>query len=182
MKREFLKELGVADELIDKIMNENGQDIEKAKGELTTVQSELKTVKEQLQSANSEIQKYKTMDIEEIKKSADDYKTKFEESEKKAQEEIKKMQLDYKIENLLLKEGAVNTKAVKALLDSSKISLDGDNIVGLDDQLTTIKESEPWAFNAQPTVRTKLPGGGPGEKLSGVESRFYEKNPDLKPE
>ncbi len=34
MKREFLKNLGLEDEVIDKIMAENGKDIEKAKGDL----------------------------------------------------------------------------------------------------------------------------------------------------
>ena len=32
MKREFLKELGIEAEAIEKIMAENGKDIEKAKG------------------------------------------------------------------------------------------------------------------------------------------------------
>ena len=33
MKREFLKELGIEDEVIDKIMDENGKDIEGLKSQ-----------------------------------------------------------------------------------------------------------------------------------------------------
>lgn len=70
---------------------------------------------------------------------------------------LKAQQLDYAIETKLAKEGAVNSKAVRALLDSSKISLDGENVLGLDDQLKSIKETEAWAFTQ---TQTKVPGSG----------------------
>jgi hypothetical protein len=63
--------------------------------------------------------------------------------------------LGYLLENRLVKEGAVNTKAVMALLDSSKLALEGDKLTGLDEQLGTIRETEKWAFT-QPNV----PGAG----------------------
>lgn len=71
--------------------------------------------------------------------------------------QFKAAQLEFKLDSRLMKEGAVNSRAVKALLDSSKISLDGDNIVGLDDQLKAIKEKEKWAFTE---VKTEVPGAG----------------------
>lgn len=46
MKREFLKELGLTDEQIDKIMAENGKDIEKYKTLAETKEAELKQVKQ----------------------------------------------------------------------------------------------------------------------------------------
>jgi hypothetical protein len=63
--------------------------------------------------------------------------------------QLKQIKIETALETRLLKEGAVNTKAVKALLDPAKISLDGENIVGLDDQLKALKESEKWAFTPQ---------------------------------
>ncbi|MTI95393.1 MAG: hypothetical protein FH749_07875 [Firmicutes bacterium] len=80
---------------------------------------------------------------------------------------LKAAQLDYQLENRLLKEGAINTKAVKALLDQSKISLDGENLIGVDDQLKELKEKEKWAF-VEP--KTDVPGAGgnpaPGEQTT----------------
>lgn len=182
MTKEELKALGLTDEQIAEVFKINGKDVEKFKTDLTTAQTELASAKEQLTTANTEIQKFKSMDIEQIKQAADDYKAKFEAAEAKSKEDIRKLQLDYKIENLLLKEGAVNTKAVKALLDASKISLDGENIIGLDEQLKNLKETETWAFSAQAPVKTGLTHKTSPEGLSAVEARFYEKNPDLKPE
>lgn len=60
--------------------------------------------------------------------------------------QVKKLRTDTLIEAKLAKEGAVNTKAVRALLNLDKISLDGENLVGLDDQLTALKTTEKWAF------------------------------------
>lgn len=69
--------------------------------------------------------------------------------------QIAASKLDSLLEARLLKEGAVNSKAVRALLDCSKLSLDGVNIIGLDEQLKAIRESEKWAF-APPSI----PGSG----------------------
>ena len=80
-------------------------------------------------------------------------KTKFE-------EDLKATKLNYALEARLAKEGAVNSKAVKALLDISKISLDGDNLIGIDEQLKALKENEKWAFT-QPTPDVPGAGGNP---------------------
>lgn len=45
MKRSFLKELGLDSEVIDKIMSENGKDIEKYKSEIEDYVSEIKELK-----------------------------------------------------------------------------------------------------------------------------------------
>jgi hypothetical protein len=41
MKRKFLEDLGLEKDVIEKIMNENGADIEKAKGEVETLRNQL---------------------------------------------------------------------------------------------------------------------------------------------
>lgn len=51
------------------------------------------------------------------------------------------------IETRLVKEGAVNVKAVRALLDGDKLALGEDGgVTGLDDQLAALRESDAWAF------------------------------------
>ena len=78
MKTEFLKGLGLEDEVISKIMAENGKDIEKEKqkaAEATT----------KMEAANKKVSEYETT-IEDLKKSAEgneDFKKKFEELEQK---------------------------------------------------------------------------------------------------
>jgi len=94
---------------------------------------------------------------------------------------LKQIKLDSALETRLIKEGAVNTKAVKALLNIDKISMDGDNLIGLDEQLTPLKEAEKWAFGEAQPVSTALPHGNPvATDLSDVEKAFMAKNPDIK--
>lgn len=72
--------------------------------------------------------------------------------------------LGYMLDARLTKEGAVNLKAVKALLDNDKIKLDGESLTGLDDQLNALKTSEPWAFKTpeapKPQEQPPVPGAG----------------------
>ncbi|MDD5487157.1 MAG: phage scaffolding protein, partial [Dehalococcoidales bacterium] len=83
---------------------------------------------------------------------------------------IKQAQLESKLELRLIKEGAVNTKAVKSLLDTAKISLDGENLIGIDEQLKTLKETEKWAFGTPAAAKTGMEqGGGGGDKTLADE-------------
>lgn len=75
------------------------------------------------------------------------------------EKQLKATQLDFALESRLMKDGAVNTRAVKALLDMGKISLDGENLVGIDDQLSALKEKEKWAF--KPVTAAPGAGGNP---------------------
>ena len=68
MKREFLESLGLEKDTIDKIMAENGVDIEKQKLETTKVTETLKGVQAQLDDANKAIKGFEDLDVEGIKK------------------------------------------------------------------------------------------------------------------
>lgn len=76
--------------------------------------------------------------------------------------QLKQIKLDSALDAKLMAAKAVNTRAVKALLDHTKISLDGENLIGLDDQLVKLKETEKWAFSAD-----GVPGGGGNPPPSG---------------
>ena len=147
MKTEDLKNQGLTDEQISFVMAENGKDIEKFKTENETNKTELKSVKEQLKSANETIESYKNMNIEDIKKSADDYKAKFEQSENERKSEIEKLKLSHAIDNALTKAGAKNLNAVKATLDLSNVKLDGDKLLGFDDLLKNSKEQDGYLYD-----------------------------------
>ncbi len=72
--------------------------------------------------------------------------------------ELTAIKLNGAIENRLMKEGAVNIKAVRALLDNEKIRLSEDgSLTGLDEQLKALRENEKWAFSQPPK---EVPGSG----------------------
>ncbi|EQK42763.1 hypothetical protein C672_1707 [[Clostridium] bifermentans ATCC 638] len=75
MKRSFLKELGLESEVIDKIMTENGKDIEKYKTELEDYVEEVRDLKAGKVDVSKEIEKA-------IKEKEEEYKERFEKAEK----------------------------------------------------------------------------------------------------
>lgn len=75
MKRSFLKELGLESDVIDKIMAENGKDIEKYKSDIEDYVSEIKDLKAGKVDVSKEIEKA-------IKKKEEEYKERFEKADK----------------------------------------------------------------------------------------------------
>lgn len=153
MERKFLEDLGLEKDAIDKIMAENGKDIESEKAKITAETEKLTKANETIKTLQDTVKKFDGVDVEKLKQDLADAETKYT-------AELSATKLNYALEARLAKEGAVNSKAVKALLDSSKISLDGDNLIGVDEQLKVLKESEKWAF-AQPTPDVPGAGGNP---------------------
>ena len=80
------------------------------------------------------------------------------------------LKLGSKIDLALMSEQAVNVTAVKALLEMDKISLDGDKLVGFDEQITPLKESQKWAF-VQPNVPGA--GGNPAPPADGANEGTF---------
>lgn len=165
MTKDELLALGLTEEQIAEVFKINGKDVEKAKGDLATVQTELTTTKKQLTTANTEIQSYKDMKIEDIKKAADDYKAKFEASEKKAKEDIDSLKFEHSLESALNKAGAKNVKAAKALLNIDELK-DSKNVdVDIETAITTLKESDGYLFGEIGPAGTggSLGNGGKGK-------------------
>lgn len=76
MKTEFLKELGLEKEVIDQIMAEYGKSVAKYQADANTIITLNETIeglKEQLGEANKQIDAFKEMDIDSIKKSAEEW-------------------------------------------------------------------------------------------------------------
>ena len=71
------------------------------------------------------------------------------------------MQLDFAIEKALAAAKAKNAKAVKALLDMEKVKLDGEQLLGLDEQLKELQKSDAYLFGEPGRVGggTNPPGG-----------------------
>lgn len=144
MKREFLEGLNLEKDMIDKIMAEHGKDVEGGKA----VKAELDALKEQTKTYETQLEELKKADPEALKKTIEDLQAANKQAAADYEAKLKQAARDAKLEARLTEEGAVNVKAVRALLAEDKISLDGDNLVGIDDQIKALKESDKWAFNA----------------------------------
>ena len=61
MTREFLKNLGLEDSVIDKILAENTQDVNQEKAQTTTAQTALAEAQGKLTTASEELEKLNTV-------------------------------------------------------------------------------------------------------------------------
>ena len=146
MKREFLTGLGIAEDVIDKIMAENGKDIEAAKAKY----ADYDALKAQLTEANGKIEEFGKLDFDGVKKMADDYKAKFEEAQAESKKQIEAIQFNHALENALSGAKAKNIKAVRALLETDKLKLNKDgSLTGLTEQLDKLKSENDYLFEAE---------------------------------
>lgn len=75
-----------------------------------------------------------------------------------AEQRYRQTLLDHAVESRLMNEGAVDVRAVRALLDMSKVKQDGETLLGLDDQIAAIKKDKPWAFPEKEQSTPKIDG------------------------
>lgn len=171
MNKDDLTKLGITDEdLIQKIIVLHGKDIENHKNSLSTMKAELDGVKSQLKEAGDTIDGFKKLDVEGIKKAADDWKAKAEQAEKDAQSQVSALKFDYALNSALVEAKAKNVKAVKALLNTEQLKLGDDgSLVGLNDQLTKIKTENDFLFvpEKQEKPQPKFSSGGNQEPIIG---------------
>lgn len=114
----------------------------------------------QLNTANETIKGFKDLDIEGLKKGVSDWEKKYKDDTNALNEKLINQTKSSKIEIALLGAKAKNTKAVKALLDEEKISLDGDNLLGINEQLEAIKKDNAFLFDDGKAQNPPAPYGG----------------------
>ncbi len=166
MTRDFLKSLGIEDKaILDKIMDENGKDIESEK----TKFGDYDSIKSQLSEANKQIEEFGKLDYEGVKKAADDYKAKFEQAQADSKKQLEEMQFNHALEGALTGAKARNVKAVRALLETEKLKLNKDGtLTGLSEQLEALKKDNAYLFEGEEKQEAPAFLGGAGAGNSSV--------------
>lgn len=124
--------------------------------EFKELNTELEGVKGQLSQANEQIAGFKELDIEGVKQKAAEWEQKYNQAAQDSAREIEQLKFDFALDKELTKAQARNPKAVKALLDRDALKYDKGKIIGLEEQLETLKKNEDSAFlfgSAAPTVQ-----------------------------
>lgn len=193
-KAEFIA-LGISEELAAKAEKASQEElkayVEKSKYDETV--EENKTLKTQVTDRDKQLETLKASagDNEELKKQIETMKQQNAEQEKAHKAELSQLKLDNAIDTALTAAGARNTKAVKALLDVSKVKLGEDGkLSGWDEQLAAVRKSDAYLFTEK--QKANFRGFQPGasgdikpdakvdmSKMSYEELAAYlESNPD----
>ena len=192
MKREMLKELGLTDEQIDKVMAENGADIEKHKAAAETSKTELDGLKAQLAERDKQLKELQSGagDNAALKEQLAALEAANKEQKAAFEQQMQDLRFQTALETELLKADVVDADLVNVKLDKTKIKLNDDGtLAGLSEQLDGLKTSYGFLFKqqtapvitgAEPANKTK-PVDKPVDQMTYSEMMAYmAANPDAK--
>ena len=89
---------------------------------------------------------------------------------------LKEQRFAFAVERAVANAEARNVKAVTALLDKTKISLDGENLLGFDAQVAALRESDPYLFGVE--LKGRAPEGA-GKSPLGTENPWKKETWNL---
>ena len=116
------------------------------------VVAELGTANNTIKGLKDTVAKFDGVDIEKLKKDASDWETKYN-------TDIAAVKLDSAVNMALVEAKAKNPKLAKAALDMSLVKLDGENLVGLTEQLDNLKKSDGYLFDIETEPAPDNKGG-----------------------
>lgn len=175
MKRKELEEMGLTPEQVNKVMEQNGRDVEAAKGELATITKERDDLKKDVETRDKQ--------IEDLQKSAKGNEA-LQAQIKQLQDENKQTKISAAVEKALTGAKAKNLTAVKALLkdlDKAELADDG-TIKGLEDQIKGLKSADDTKFlfeeeakQKKPTIKGASPADPGDDKPKGITKEQFNR-------
>ena len=165
--KELLKKAGIPEDKLDSTITDINKELPKhfiPKGKYNEVAEAKKKLETDIQERDKQLEQLKNAagNSEELKAQIEQLQAENQKAAEEWQAKMAQMQLDFAIEKALATAKAKNAKAVKALLDMEKVKLDGETLIGLDEQLKALQQSDPYLFGESGKVGggTNPPGAG----------------------
>lgn len=183
MKKEDLLTMGLTEDQAKKVMDSlDGDFVTKAR--FNEVNEELKSVKKSVSDRDKQLEDLKksagdntalTQQIADLQKANAD-------QQKAHEQEIEALKFNNAVEMALTGAKAKNVKAVRAMLDDTKIKLGEDGkLTGFDEQIEALKKSDGYMFDVQQQTEQQFTGFQPGasttipnSKQAGYEARLAD--------
>ena len=156
-------------EIIDNIMNKNGEQIETHKTEVATIKNDLKVQENLVEELNKKIKENSELDIEALKKEQ------FDLGKAEGTKEVETFKKNIALEKALGDFKAKDIKLLSKLIDNEKIKYeekDGNyNISGLQEQVDEIKKTHDYLFEAEkePKAHPRINTGDPHQGTPKAE-------------
>jgi hypothetical protein len=149
------------------------------KDKFDQVNSDNKDLKKQLKDRDGQLSDLKTKVTgnEDLTKQINDLTEQNKKTAADYQAKLDQQSFDFALKDALSGAKAKNPKAVEALLNKDSIKLDGDKLLGLDEQLKTIKESDSYLFDSEEQQQqnsTKFTTGNHQRQTGGEPASLSE--------
>lgn len=176
MKRDFLKNLGLEDDVIDKILDENSRDIGREKQKTTTAETALETAKTDLTAAQTELETLKQTngDVAAMQKQLTDLQAKYDTDTAALNAQIADRDYSDAVNRAIADKGLkFSSKAAKrdfiSRVKDKKLELKDGNLSGIDDFIKADKEAEPESYASdKPVPHLVTPMGKGGDPQAGT--------------
>ena len=171
MRRSELKNLGLEADVIDTILEMNGDDINREKAKARKFEDEVKDLKSQLGD---------TADVKKIEAERDSWKSKFENLEKQNKAEKEEKEFNDFLKSNFDEFKVKDEVSVKANLDFEKIKASKDRTKEIKEQLTNVQKEKSYLFNSEEKGKEKsptytyTPNGGKGGDITEAEAMAKE--------
>lgn len=178
MKRKFLEDLGLEDEVVNKIMAENGKDLTELKAKVDDLNEQINVKETMIKQKNDKITELEKVDIEAIKKEQ------FDLGKAEGSKEVEDFKRQNAIDKVYNEEFEVDGKKYKVkdkkglqgYLDNEKIKYENDQVSGLVEQFSEIVKTSPYLFETDtknPQFADKTPGTQMGsDKENALRQAF----------
>lgn len=184
MKKEDLIAMGLTEEQAKKVMESlDGNFVTKTR--FNEINEENKTLKKSVSDRDKQLEDLKKSsgDNAALQQQISDLQKQNADQQKAHDEELAKLKLDNAVEIALSGAKAKNGKAVKAMLDMSKVKLGEDGkLSGFDEQIEALKKSDSYMFDVQQQQTQQQftgfqPGASstvPNSTAAGYEARLAD--------
>lgn len=146
MNKEDLLKLGLSEEQAEKVLSANAEQLKGfiPKSRFDEVNNTKKQLEKDLKDRDVQLENLKNSsgDVETMKQTIENLQRDNKAAKDNFEAELAKFKLESAIDTTLLGSNAINTRAVKALLDMDKIKLDGDVLIGINEQIEALKNAE----------------------------------------
>lgn len=181
MNREELSKIEVEGknlpkEVIDKIMELNGNSINELKKENDKLKTEKEGLETQLTEANSKIESFKEVDVEKIKAEVNEWKEKYETDTKNLKDSLTQKDYDYKINELANGLKFSSNGAKKSFINDLKekgLKLENNTLLGFDDFVKSYRENDPSAFIKEDSKQETFTSTGESHNESSSNEDAY---------
>lgn len=182
MNKEDLIAMGLTEEQAKKVMDSlDGNFVTKAR--FNEINEENKTLKKSVSDRDKQLEGLKKSSGDNAAlQQISDLQKQNADQQKAHDEELAKLKLDNAVEIALSGAKARNGKAVKAMLDMSKVKLGEDGkLSGFDEQIEALKKSDAYMFDVQQQTQQQFTGFQPGASstvpnstAAGYEARLAD--------
>lgn len=160
MKRKFLEDLGLEEEVINKIMTENGKDVTSLKAKVDDLTEQINVKDTTISEKNNKIAELEKVDVEAIKTAE------YERGKTEGSKEIEVFKKQNALDKALSKYKAKDTSILSKMLDMEKVKYNDkfEIVEGLEEQINSIKESHDYLFDNDkplPTFTGANPNNNP---------------------